>query len=315
MAELELGLNLPWLEYGQDFGACAWRPDGGVATPARRERMRRALADAAASGARVVRWWLQGDGRSGLREDAAGRVLSLDAHVFPDIDAAVLALREAGLRAVFVLSDFLWFGAARLVDGVQLGGRRQLARDPDLREALMERAYAPIAARYGEEPAIAAWDLCNEPEWATLALGTLDPRRSVSRREMRGFLAALARVFREGARQPLTVGLARARSLPLVRDLGLDFYQVHWYEHVDSLATLARPVATLGLDRPLMLGEFPTRGCSRSPAAILATAAEAGYSAALGWSLLAGDWASDPQACHAALAQRSGRDRPGIARA
>ena len=288
---------------------------GGVCSPHGRERMRRALDRVAASGARLVRWWLQGDGRCGLREDAAGRVLSLDDRVLPDLDAALSALREAGLRAVFVLSDFLWFAPPRLVDGVQLGGRRQLARDPGLREGLMEAVYAPIADRYGDDDAIAAWDLCNEPEWATLALGTLDPRRSLSRREMRGFLGALVRAFRGRARQPLTVGLARARSLPLVRGLDLDFYQVHWYEHVDSFATLARPVATLGLDRPLMLGEFPTRGCSIPPSTILETAAAAGYSSALAWSLCADDMASDPDACQAAVARWAGLAPPEPERA
>ena len=307
MPDLVTGVNLPWLEYGQDFGACAWRPEGGVSSPRGLERMQRALARVAASGARLVRWWLQGDGRSGLREDAAGRVLSLDDRVFPDMDAAMAALRATGLRAVFVLCDFLWFAAPRLVRGVQLGGRRQVLRDPSLREALLHEVYAPIAERYGTEDAIAAWDLCNEPEWATLAVGTLDPRRSLSRREMRGFLAALARVFREGARQPLTVGLASARSLPLVRGLELDFYQVHWYEHVDSFATLARPVARLGLDRPLMLGEFPTLGCSVPPSVILETAAAAGYSSALAWSSCSDDKASSPDACQAALLRWAAR--------
>jgi hypothetical protein len=166
---------------------------------------------------------------------------------------------------------------------------------------MMESVFAPIAERWGGEPAIAAWDLCNEPEWATLGLGTLDPRRALSRRQMRAFLGDLVSTFRSRARQPLTVGLASARWLGFVEGLGLDLYQVHWYESLDPVATLARPVATRGLDRPLLLGEFPTRGASLPPAAIAAKAAAAGYSGALAWSLLAGDRATDGLACSAAL--------------
>ena len=46
MAELEVGANLPWLDYGQDFGASAWRPQGGVAIPEREVNGRRVRVEA-----------------------------------------------------------------------------------------------------------------------------------------------------------------------------------------------------------------------------------------------------------------------------
>ena len=307
MAELLLGANLPWLDYGQDFGASAWRPRGGVARPDRRERMRRELGGLAEAGAKAVRWWLLGDGRAGLRESPSGRRLSLDDCVFEDVDAALLALRESGLRVVFVLLDFLWFAAGRLEGGVQLGGRRHLVRDEALRDGLLSGVAAPLAAGYGREPLILAWDLFNEPEWATFGLGTLDPRASVSRRQMRALLSGLVSVFHSHATQPLTVGLARARSLPFVRGLGLDLYQVHWYERQEPVATLARPVASRRLDRPLLLGEFATRGASISADAVVDIARQAGYAQALAWSWLATDDATDPATCRATLARGAGR--------
>lgn len=297
MAGLVVGANLPWLDYGQDFGASAWRPHGGVAQADRRERLRRALARAADTGARLVRWWLLADGRAGLVENPSGRATRLDERVCDDLDAALAALREAGLGALFVLTDFLWFAPSRLVDGVQTGGRRHLVSDERLRAELVRGVFEPLARRYGDEPAIAGWDLCNEPEWATFALGTLDPRRSVSRAQMRAFLRDLVSTFRAHARQPLTVGLASARWLPLVRGLGLDYHQVHWYDSVDRVAELERPVESRDLGTPLLLGEFPTRGCALSPAAIVDAATRAGYSGALAWSLLAEDRATDGAAC------------------
>jgi hypothetical protein len=310
MPEFVVGANLPWLDYGQDFGANAWQPQGGLSRPERRERARRALGDLAESGASLVRWWLLGDGRAGLREDAEGGIAGLDDRVFADVDAAIDALREARLRVQFVLTDFLWLDAPRRVDGVRLGGRRDLVRDPGRRASLFERVFAPIAERYGREPAIAAWDLMNEPEWATLGVGTLDPRRSVGRREMRGFLAGLASVFRSRVDQPLSVGLASTRWLPLVDGLDLDLPQVHWYERLDPVTSLARPVESLGAFPPLLLGEFPTRGASLPPRAILEVAREAGYSGALAWSALASDRATDARACHHALRDWCGRFVP-----
>jgi hypothetical protein len=308
MAEFEAGFNLPWIEYGQDFGPSAWRPRGGLARSDRRELLRRELGRVAGTDARLVRWWLLADGRSGLREDAAGRLLGLDERTLDDLDVAVAALREAGLRALFVLVDFLWFDAPRLVDGVRLGGRRNLARDPARRAGLLEGVFAPIAERFGREAAIAGWDLVNEPEWATLAVGTLDPRRSLSRREMRTFLAELAAVFRDRARQPLTVGLASARWLPLLDGIDLDLVQFHWYESLDTVASLARPVAARGLGgRPCLLGEFPTGGSSLAPDAILEIARGAGYAGALAWSLRASDRATDAVACASCLVDWSRR--------
>jgi hypothetical protein len=237
-------------------------------------------------------------------------VAGLDDRVFPDMDAAIEALREAGLRAQLVLTDFLWLDAPRVVEGVRLGGRHDDVRDPGRRARLLEHVFAPIAERYGREPQVAGWDLMNEPEWATLAVGTLDPRRSVSRRAMRTFLADVASVFRGRVTQPLSVGLASARWLPLVEGLDLDEAQVHWYETLDPVTTLARPVETLGLGRPLLLGEFPTRGSSLPPRAILETAREAGYSGALAWSALASDRATDASACRVALRDWCGRADP-----
>jgi hypothetical protein len=305
MAEFRVGANLPWIEYGQDFGSSAWRPRGGVARDDRGERMRRELGRLAGNGATVVRWWLLGDGRAGLREPH-GRAVGLDERLTDDLEAAVRALREAGLAAVFVLTDFLWFHPRRVEGGVRLFGRRHLVRDEERRAELLDRVFAPIAAHLRDEPAVAAWDLMNEPEWATLGVGTLDPRRSVSRREMRAFLRDLAVLFRERGQRPVTVGLASARWLPLVDGLPLDFLQVHWYESIDSPASLARPVRTRDLGRPLLLGEFPTRGCSLAPERILEIAAAAGYSGALAWSLLATDRATDGAACASSLAEWSG---------
>ena len=310
MDECSVGANLPWLDYGQDFGRSAWRPDGGLAVASRRERLRRELGRLADSGARLVRLWLLGDGRSGLRLDASGSPIGLDECVLPDLDALLAALREAGLRGLLVLMDFLWFAPARIESGVQLGGRRELVRDLSKRARLLEHVFAPIADRCSRAPEIASFDLMNEPEWATLGTGTLDPRSSISRREMRGFLSELAACVHARAPQPVSVGLASARWRSLLDGLPLDFEQLHWYENLDSLSALARPVAPPGPGRRApLLGEFPTRGASLLPERIYEIADRAGYSGALAWSALATDTATDGAACLAALRLATGHSR------
>jgi hypothetical protein len=90
------------------------------------------------------------------------------------------------------------------------------------------------------------------------------------------------------------VGLASAGGLDLVRDSDLDVYQVHWYDRHELRHPLSTRVTQLGLDRPVLLGEYPTRGSRRLPADIVDTARRAGYAGALAWSALARDEASGP---------------------
>ena len=73
-----LGVNLPWLQYGCDFGANAWQPEGGVGRPEQRERLRRSFGRLAERGLTAVRWFVLCDGRAGVRFEAPGLVLGLD---------------------------------------------------------------------------------------------------------------------------------------------------------------------------------------------------------------------------------------------
>jgi hypothetical protein len=288
-----IGVNLPWLNYGGDFGANRWQPTGGIGQPGRRAVLREVLGRLSDDGARCVRWFMLADGRAGLMQSPAGDLAGLDDCVFRDADAALDELERAGLTAILVLVDFHWFGRARMVDGVLTGGRGGLAVDPLVRPKLIERVVGPLLERYGRHASVAAWDVVNEPEWVTR--GTRLPPRptDVSRASMRAFIRDVVEAVHRLTSQAVTVGCASARTLPLVEGLGLDLYQVHWYDRLARKAPLDRPVASLGLDRPVILGEFPTRGSRLQPSEILDAARRAGFAGALAWSALADDEASD----------------------
>jgi hypothetical protein len=293
-----LGANLPWGRYGCDFGANAWQPTGGlgVASP---EGLEGTFANLKANGVGIVRWFLFCDGRAGIVFDADDEPSGLDAFVFTDIDAALDLAVRFDVRIVFSLFDFLWCARAEHVDGVQTRGRRRILARPGSRAALLDRVVAPVAERYAAHEAIAAWEIINEPEWATFGVGTLDPRYSVGRRAMRVFIADAASVIHATAVQPVTVGSAHASWLHLVKGTGLDFYQVHWYDRLDPRLPITTPVSELDLDRPVVLGELPTRGSAWRADDVIETARRMGYAGAWVWSLRASDDATD---CARALA-------------
>jgi hypothetical protein len=296
-----IGVNLPWLNYGGDFGANRWRPTGGIGQPERRAALREVLGRLADGGVSCVRWFMLADGRAGLLESASGDLAGLDAYVLHDADAALDELQRARLTAFFVLFDYHWFTRGRIVDGVRTGGRRALAVDPDQRGRLIDLVVDPLLAHCGRHPSISAWDVVNEPEWAIR--GTRLPPRptDVPRAAMRAFIRDVVTVIHDRTSHAATVGSASTRTLGLVEGLGLDVYQAHWYDRLAKRAPLDRPVGSLGLDRPVILGEFPTRGSRLAPSEILDTSRRAGYAGALAWSALADDEASDGNALALAL--------------
>ncbi len=296
--EFVIGANLPWIAYGHDFGANVWHPAGGLHT--RTDDVARALDRAAAAGVRRLRWFLLCDGRAGIRFAEDGTPLGLDDSVFADVDAALDAAAARDLQIMFVLLDFLWCARARFVNGVRLGGRRDVLRNGAKRAALLDRVFAPLLGRYGDHSRIFAWDVINEPEWAICGLGAR--RWSCLRpKHMRALVIDTAALVHRLTRHAVTVGSAAAHWLDTWRHLDLDFYQTHWYEHLEPRAPLARPVETLGLDRPLLLGEFPSRVPPSELQRILETSRAAGYAGAFVWSVLANDEASDFAAAEAVL--------------
>lgn len=123
---------------------------------------------------------------------------------------------------------------------------------------------------------------------------------------MRALIAEVTTLAHARTSQPVTVGLASVRWLSLVQGLGLDFYQVHWYDAIDG-ERLPDTFNAAHLDRPLMLGEFPTQGTKQSPEALLQMAAQGGCFAALPWSALAADNYSGGPRVVADTIQRGGR--------
>ena len=237
----------------------------------------------------VARVFLFADGRATPEFAADGTVSGLDGKVVRDLDTLLTAAERAGVRLVLVLWDFSMCRHPREVSGVQLGGRSGVIRRP----GSFLSAFAQLLERYGSHPAVLAWEVINEPEWAIrenadrLPNTDIDP---VSLAEARRFVAQCAALVHQKTFHQVTVGSARFKWLSWWQGLGLDFYQAHWYDHFGSEEPFPwRPVEQLGLDRPCVIGEVPLQNTRVTAAEYLASARAGGYSGLLYWSCRARD--------------------------
>jgi len=292
------GINYPWNHYGRDFGASAWG-HAGVSAIQETQRVDADFQLMADSGVGMTRWFVFGDARSGIVTAADGTPIGLDEHVFADFDAAVTIARKHKVYVMFVLFDFLLLERQSAKDGVTMGGRRDWVADDRKRKALIENVVTPLIARYGKEPIVAAWEVMNEPEWA-MRIRFKTTRYQVRTAEMQRFVTDMVKAIHAVSDRPVTVGSASPGSVKYWRNVGLDLYQYHFYPQVEGrlYPSMRDSAGALGLDKPLILGEFPTQTShlvATQTVDYLDAALASGCFGALGWSLRATDKFSNAQ--------------------
>lgn len=284
-APFYLGVNYPWHEYGIDVHTTAWgdytitSDEGAVAAE---------LATLADHGARSVRWWVFGDGRAAPSFDRDGTPLPLDDEALANVRALLDLADDAGLTVMPVVLDFGWCAAAQDVSGVTLGGHAGVLADPDQRRALVEDVVVPLAAAFADHPAVAAWDLVNEPEWAfdgeTYGLGD-----HCAEADVRAYVEEATAAIAEVAPQPTTVGSA-SYAWMVQHWVSASPRVLQFHDYWEDLGSLASDPAGRG-GRPLVVGEVPTAGVDIT--ATLDTAYAGGFSGIMPWSGYADDDATD----------------------
>jgi len=212
--------------------------------------------------------------------------------LFADVAAALDLASRSNLRLCFSLLDFSWLQTRSVaqppVATPPFPGRNAL-QFAGGREALLQRVLIPLFRAFRAHPALLAWEIVNEPEWAI-------PEFQRSRQatlpfaHAHAFFAEVAQAIHEEAGGvPATLGSARLQWLRAWCEIGLDLLQAHYYPQLerDPSLALAQQVAGLkDLARSVWLGELPARDPS-TPDYFLATAlsacCDAGLAGAAVW--------------------------------
>jgi len=287
-----LGANYPWFNHGHDFGTTAWGHDG-VSNETSSKQIDTDFAYLKSQGVHGVRWFLFGDCRAAPEFDANGKISGFDEYFYPDLDAALAIAHKHDIYLILVLLDFNLAEKAKDINGVQLGGRSQVISDPTIKQSFLDNAIRPLLKRYGNNRNIVAWEVMNEPEGAMVIPGGKWVKESVSTAAMQSFVNDVVRYIHTYSSQLATVGSASRQWLVHWTSSKLDFYQYHYYDNMEMQYPLDYSYANLNLDKPCIVGEFPTKNTKHTMMHYLNTIWKNGYAGALAWSYRAGDKASN----------------------
>jgi hypothetical protein len=286
-----LAVNYPWLTYGADFGRSPWG-HSGISLEQSRASVAADFGAIRSSGVSVVRWFLLCDGRSGIRYE--NRIPSgPDDRLFADVAAALDVASRSNLHICFSLFDFIWLqtpdAKSRRGDAANSFPGRCALQFAGGREALLQRVLIPLFREFRGHPALFAWEIVNEAEWAipefqrsqTAALPFADAH---------AFFEEIARgIHEESGGIPATLGSARLQWLRAWNEIGLDLLQAHYYPQLekDQPRSLSEQLAGLAnISQPVWIGELPARDPSTpgySLEAALTACREAGLAGAGIW--------------------------------
>ena len=277
------GANVPWLNWQRDFGG---GQKDGISHPDNRKTLSTGLGNAKANGVNVIRWWVfEGDAWQ-IKRDDGGAPSEIDEAVFADFDAALEMAEEHDLYYVFVL-----FSAPSHLPASWL-------EDPGQRSSLAS-ALSVLFANYRNHPRVMTWEVFNEPEFDVW-------EKRAKEEAVKATIKEIADAIHANSHAYATVGGAMLDGLPMMKGLGLDYYQAHWYDYMGSgdwcviCHTYEDVRKRWSLDAPLVIGELYLSVELENPHLRMEDLYTKGYAGAWPWSIfpdatqdkLAIDWTS-----------------------
>jgi len=300
------GMNLAWLSFASDLEYF------------NEARFKKAVSQVAAAGGNTIRWWLHTNGSVTPQFDSAtGLVSGNSAQSLANLRKALDDAAAQGVGLILCLWSFDMLQTKE--NGVNTTRNLSILRTDQGLQAFIDNSLVPMVRAVKGHPGIIAWEVFNEPEgmcggfgWTPVRIQIRDVQRVVNR--------VAGAIHREAPGSLVTNGTWSFRALSDVdgftnyyrddrliaaggdADGTLDFYSVHYYpQHQDdSVSPFSNPKSYWGLDKPVVVGEFPAAGIvdlgtgfmasqRLSPVQAFTSAYDGGYAGALGWTWTAHD--------------------------
>lgn len=307
------GLNIPWNAYSTDFGLNPFLY--GSTNKYDSTVFENIFTQCENYGVNCVRMWIHDDGSSSPEIDTvSGYVTGLDSVFFPNMDDF---LNRAQKHKILVIPS-LWSFTMMNNDyalGPNGGMHADIIQDTNKTRSYINKALIPIVQRYANQCNLLAWEIMNEPEWATTVSGNnANITQHVAMSEMQRFVGMCAEAIHQHSSKMVTVGSAAlkynsdvssfptncvgnfwtdikiktAYNKPLAY---LDFYQIHFYDWMNTFYQNFDPydhnASYWGLDKPTIIGETQGSSKKHTPTTQLYNAFTGNYAGVLFWSFTA----------------------------
>lgn len=300
------GINVAWKQFGGDVGKypidTVWFAN-----------MLQGVAD---SGGNAVRWWLFTDCSNDPQIDPTTKLVTgLGVSTISNIKKVLDMGYARGVGIDLCLLSFDMMKTGKTM--VDMEANKKILQTDEGRKAFIDNAVVPLVKAIGHHPAILNWEIFNEPEgmvqsiagdWGSMATGIeiTHVQKMVNQ--------AAGAIHRAVTGVPVSNGcwsfIAGSNTIPgdhnyysdsaLIKVGGdpegtLDYYMVHYYEWGKTeLSPFHHPASYWGLDKPLVIGEFPAKGLSAglgglTPAQCWKYLMDNGYAGAMGWTYTAHD--------------------------
>ncbi len=302
------GMNIAWNSFANDVGDYAVNIQPFISQ----------FKQIKNAGGNAVRWWLHTDNQRCPKLNGDGAVTGLGTKTIDNIRTVLDSAYNYGIVVSLCLFSFdLLHGDNKTAD--QIARNKKFLETPANLDTYIENGLKPMLEAVGNHPAIMCWEVFNEPEGMSSDAGGWSNEK-VPMSDILRFTARIAAVVHDKTLKMASTGIheygkmktwysddklkTAAGSDPLASKAYLDFYMAHYYpEYIGpSGSPFHNTAKSWGMDRPILIGEFPAQswdgsngygsiipGTAMTINAAYEYAYDNGYCGALSWSMTEGN--------------------------